>query len=597
MTSSMQGKGRAAPDSRPSVNLAHLTRLSVLIGDADAARSQEIAALVRELGVRHVVEASSLALLLRALKQRAFDVVLCAEPLGSEDGVAALRDAAPATRLVLMRAGAPVPGDLEALELPVTRPALEAVLQRVATPEGGLWCEVPALSLTDVLQMYHQARRTITVLLSGPIAGRVWLEEGEIVAAEGDGERGLAAVSYLLGAETGLLRTEPPKGPVARTISAPFQSVLLDAARTLDERRRDTRSSGYPAVNPASGVPSPSWPGAAEAEPPAPGRRAHSPLEHSPLERELGDSPFEHLPLEQPSSERAELDGPLVSPLDHPSSPVPPNAVPPSGVALPSMRHALTPPIESPPSIDGFYAERRERRQQAYLAALGVLLGLAVVGIAAWSLGNRASTSPRGASPAVNHAPRGAAAPRAPADTPSVASEAPSPAAGLSTSTSALTPSPPAAPPPPRAREARRLSAPRSSAAASREALAPRRAEAPAPAARNAFELAITSQPSRATVSEAGRVLGRTPLRLTISRRSVAARPREFVLRLAGHLPATITQGPSDTDVVTEVTLSPRAALAERIDAGTDDDALGPGDERSPQPSGQRRERGLRLRR
>ena len=103
----MQGKGkdRAAPDPRPSpsINMANLTRLSVLIGEADADRSRETAELLKQLGVRNVVQVHALAPLLEALKTQAFDVLICAEHLGNDDGVAVLRaarDAAPATRTI-----------------------------------------------------------------------------------------------------------------------------------------------------------------------------------------------------------------------------------------------------------------------------------------------------------------------------------------------------------------------------------------------------------------------------------------------------------------------------------------------------------------
>src|SRR6188768_3452973 len=130
MTLSMQGKGLAAPDPKPSpsVNMANLTRLSVLIGEADTDRSRETAELLKQLGVRDVVQVRALAPLLEALKKQAFDVLICAERLGADDGVAVLRAArsvAPATRSVLMRtndrAGEFVPDDIEAVELPFSR--------------------------------------------------------------------------------------------------------------------------------------------------------------------------------------------------------------------------------------------------------------------------------------------------------------------------------------------------------------------------------------------------------------------------------------------------------------------------------------------
>jgi CheY-like chemotaxis protein len=249
MKSSMQGKGVAAPDPKPSpsVNMANITRLSLLIADSDAQRAGEAARMLRELGLERVALVDGVPALLDVLKTQAFDLLLCADQLGDEDGLAvlrAVRKLAPATFTAMMRprdrAAELLPEGVGAIELPLSRSSLQRLLDEAASPHGGLWCEVPALSLTDILQMYHQARRSITVLLSGPVAGRIRLEGGEIVDAESNDDRGMAALSRLLEAETGLLRTEAPKAGHGHSISGPFESVLLEAAQKLDERRRDS---------------------------------------------------------------------------------------------------------------------------------------------------------------------------------------------------------------------------------------------------------------------------------------------------------------------------------------------------------------------
>jgi CheY-like chemotaxis protein len=523
MKSFMQGKGLAAPDPKPSpsVNMANLTRLSVLIGESDAGRSRDTAELLHQLGVRHVVQAHAPAPLLEALRRQAFDVVLCAERLDGEDGVAVLRAArhsAPATRCVLMRtndrAGAFVPDDIDAIELPFSRLELQGLLHRTAAPNCGLWCEVPELSLTDILQMYHQARRSVAVLLSGPIAGRIWLEAGDIVDAEADGERGMSALSLLLEAETGLVRTEPPKGPISRSISAPFQSVILEAAQKLDERRRDSMSSG-------------------------------------PRGAVAGNH------------ERPSLTGS-------------------------ALRPAMTPPIEAPaPSPESILMSQQRGRRRAWSAMFGVLLGVALVAAVASYLAVRVGSSRdqpaddaiEAASnevPSANHpsSPEVGQAPAAPP--PAAAAAAPSSAARAGDVPPEPAPSPSPVPPAP---------------------AAPRLA---APPADSSFELHITSKPSRAVVSEGHRVLGKTPLRLTISKASLANGPREFILRLAGYLPATISQGASGSDVDAPVVLSPRPTAVENPDGGLYEPELDPADPastRSGNSKARRRGLGIRLRR
>jgi CheY-like chemotaxis protein len=531
----MQGKGRAAPDQKPSpsVNMANLTRLSVLVAETNTDRSREIAGLLRDLGVRHVTVVDALAPLLAELRRQAYDVLLCGERLGADDGVGVLRTArkfAPATRAVLTRKhdhpSALLPEDIETIELPLSPLTLQGLLHRTASPRGGLWCEVPELSLSDILQMYHQARRSITVLLSGPIAGRIRIESGEIVDAEADDERGLPALSRLLEAESGLVRTEPPMAGGTSTISAPFQSVILEAAHRLDERRRDSML----------GLGSPSSPGstghhAPSSHPPVPVRpdlRGH--------ELSAGSSGFQH---------------PAMTPMFH-------------GLA---------------PRPDSSFAPKRRARRQTIVALSSLLASLAFAGLAVLYLKERLDLST--VTPALNVA----ASERA------VREEPPS---------EALTSERPSAEPAPAG-----VAAPTSaagSASVAQPADEPERADttlraAPSDEPRpptSSFQFHITSKPSRAIVSEAGRALGKTPLTLTIGASSVASAPREFVVRLPGYIPVRISRGSSQSNVSAAVVLYPRPALTDP-DAGSPEYELEP--ERPGAPGQRRKDLGIRLRR
>jgi CheY-like chemotaxis protein len=545
MKSSMQGKGLAAPDQKPSpsVNMANLTRLSVLIAETDPDRSRETAALLRELGVGYVAQVSALTPLLLALKKKAFDVLICAEQLAGEDGVSVLRRArkvAPATRTVLMRenhrAGEFVPDDVEAIELPFSRLTLQGLLHQTASARGGLWCEVPELSLSDILQMYHQARRSITVLLSGPIAGRIRLEAGEIVDAESNEEHGIPALSRLLEAESGLVRTEPPKAGGPRTISAPFQSVILEAAHRLDERRRD--SMGGP--------------------PPSGGLHAGSSYPPKPA---LGEDGLI-------SNETTSVSG---------------------GV----LRAAMTPMLHGvAPNPESFLGPSQRARRQTIVAVVSVIASLLFVGVAALYLKTRLVVSPA-------------------ASASDVGSREP-PANDMEpTSRPAAPPEPESARATPFAGEERE---PSIAAAPSLDVGRPRiddgplattEATRPEPSAAlaareqphtrpSSFELHITSRPSRATVVEAGRVLGKTPLRLSIGASSVARAPREFELRLPGYVSARISQTASQSNVNAAVVLYP-AVVESAADAGSpldDFEPARPGSARS-----KRNDLGIRLRR
>jgi CheY-like chemotaxis protein len=93
------------------------------------------------------------------------------------------------------------------------------------------------LSLLDVLQMYHVLAHSLTLVIRGPIEGKVVLWEGEIVHAECDVAVGKAALVKLLQARRGSIESGPVEQlPV--TISSPFDLVVLDSLRQLDEDRR-----------------------------------------------------------------------------------------------------------------------------------------------------------------------------------------------------------------------------------------------------------------------------------------------------------------------------------------------------------------------
>jgi CheY-like chemotaxis protein len=537
----MQGKGRAAPDQKPSpsVNMANLTRLSVLVAEANADRSGEIAGELRELGVRDVTVVEALAPLLDAMKKQAFDVLICAERLGDQDGVAVLRAArkfAPATRAVLTRAperaGELVPEDIEAIELPLSRPTLQGLLHRTASTSGGLWCEVPELSLSDILQMYHQARHSITVLLSGPIGGRIRIEAGEIVDAEADDQRGLPALSRLLEAESGLVRTELPEAGGASTISAPFQSVILEAAHRLDERRRDSM------VGPGTAISSGTSMGHSA-------QSAYPPLMSGP-------DPSGHETTSATSSAR------------HP--------------ALAPMFHALA------PSSEAFLAPKRRARRQTIVAVTSLVASLAFAGLAVLYLRNRLDISPMWPARDISSSER-------------AVTDEPPPGAAASARPSEE----PAAPPAPTRDEVPSPAAP--SAGLERPPDEPEQTKAALQAApseeprtaASSFQFHITSKPSRATVSEAGRVLGKTPLTLTIRASSVVSTPREFVVRLPGHIPVRLSRGASQSNVNAAVVLSPRPAATDNPDAGTSESDLEPA--RPESPGQRRKDLGIRLRR
>ncbi len=498
--------------------MANLTRLSVLVAEGDDDLNRDIAELLASLGVKDVVRVFDLAPALEWLRSRAFDILISAERLGDADGVELVRvarQASPATRSFLLRAeeraGVPMPEDVEVLELPVSAPKLRSLLNSAAAPQGGLWCEVPELSLSDILQMYHQGRRSITVLLSGPIAGRIRLDTGEIVDAQTESLRGISALSRLLEAESGLVRTETVVHDPTHTISAPFQRVILEAAQRLDEQRRDSQGVALP------------------------------------------------MSIENVSSEQLRLDDnpELVSPEFRAYAPNPQSFLRP---------------------------ESKPRSRKSVVIAASVLSALVLMSAVGVYFRGRVGASTgvkadaRAAQSSLPGQPPSDRAEHDPAQ--QVHAERP-----LEQSVHALTP--PGGPEAPRGPGAPAPEAPRGALDA------PRAAPDPAPS----FTLTISSTPSRATVVERGKVLGKTPLRLSIDNASVARAPRQFVLLVNGYLPYTLSQAASKADVKAILVLSPRPMEANIPDENAQDSDVEQAGARSNKPRAKRQDLGIRLRR
>jgi CheY-like chemotaxis protein len=488
-----------------------LQRLSVLVAEADATLSRRTAELLTELGVREVVSVHTGAQVLESLRARAFDMLLCAARLGSSSAlwlVKAARDVSPATRVVLLQSEgdeevAP-PAGVEVLARPFSRAKLGALLARVAAPSGGLWCEVPQLSLADILQLYHQNRRSIVVLLSGPIAGRITLSQGQIVDATTDQLRGLAALSRLLEAESGLVRTETPTEDLVPTINGHFQHVLLEAAQKLDERRRDSMLPVFGAdtdTTPTTHTGIPVF-----ASSPAP-------------EPELQLEPPPPLPVaaaSEPTLESTWRQSPAAAVMASGKRPTP-SSVWFASAALVALVVFV-----------GAYVTQRASEPDSALNRT------TLVEVAGQDHGATDDMGP-GASNPVAPAPSGGVMPPG-GGAPGVANEP-------EQSVSALRPRPPTPP---------------------AEGAPSEPTDGTAPPS---FVLSIQSKPSRARVTEKGKYVGRTPLRVKITRSSVARAPREFIVQLPGYQPATVTQSDSVKDVRTALALTPAPGQEDVVDS------------------------------
>lgn len=265
----------------------------VLVVEDDKVFSRVVAAALERAG--HEVElACDVDEAERALasKQR-FDVVLTDMQLGESgrEGMELLERARLTqlgARTVLMSAHASARDYQRARQLGAVRvlckpfelsEIVEAIEQAVDC-EKGFHGSVHGMSLIDMLQVFHYARKSMVVRVRSGVEGEIHLAAGEIVHARLAEREGLDALAAILRLPNGVVRTRAPV-PAPRTIDRPFDGLLLDVLRQIDEGREEiadewTIDDGPPSRVEREPAEAPEGPAAltpATPEPPAEPRR------------------------------------------------------------------------------------------------------------------------------------------------------------------------------------------------------------------------------------------------------------------------------------------------------------------------------------
>jgi ActR/RegA family two-component response regulator len=235
---------------------------SILIVEDD---EQFRAAVARDLSHRgfDVSTVESVADALSRLHQRVFDVLLTDLRLGERDGIDLLGQltvAAPDTRTILMSAFATARDHQRAIELgavqvlckPFTSMELTLAIQQAVECETGFRGSLHGISLIDVLQMFHYARRSVRVTVGGRVGGEIHIRDGEIVHALQGELVGEEALRRILAMPSGSIRSGPLGDTNQRTIERSFQGLVLDLLRELDEAGGDAFRDFDGALAPAA---------------------------------------------------------------------------------------------------------------------------------------------------------------------------------------------------------------------------------------------------------------------------------------------------------------------------------------------------------
>ena len=217
---------------------------SVLIVEDDL---QFRSALARDLTVQgyQVAVAQSVDEAVGMLAAKPTNILLTDLRIGERDGIDLLgtvREVSPDTRSILMSGYATARDHQRAMELgavqvlckPFTATELFNALQQAIECETGFRGSVHGLSLTDVLQMFHFGRRSVVIQVGGRVPGRLFFQDGELIHAQIANVVGEEAFKIILQLPSGSIQTSVfTEAPT--TIQKPFDNLLLDSLRTIDE--------------------------------------------------------------------------------------------------------------------------------------------------------------------------------------------------------------------------------------------------------------------------------------------------------------------------------------------------------------------------
>src|SRR5437016_381035 len=104
---------------------------------------------------------------------------------------------------------------------------------------------VQSKSLVDIIQLECISQSSSVLrITNGPLTGKIWIQNGEVVDAEAADLSGEPAFHKILSWKAGNFETFPAEPSRTRTISNSYNALLLESAQALDEARGETTAEG-----------------------------------------------------------------------------------------------------------------------------------------------------------------------------------------------------------------------------------------------------------------------------------------------------------------------------------------------------------------
>ena len=117
-------------------------------------------------------------------------------------------------------------------------------------PQQGFQGMLRRVGLQDVIQMECLGRNSsVLEVYNEHVLGRIYIQDGSIIHAAGGDLTGESALQRLLSLPGGSFELVPFEAPPQRTISGPWEYLLMEAARVRDELAGQ-KAAGEPEVDP-----------------------------------------------------------------------------------------------------------------------------------------------------------------------------------------------------------------------------------------------------------------------------------------------------------------------------------------------------------
>jgi len=111
---------------------------------------------------------------------------------------------------------------------------IESLLGREA--QRGGFRGVQSKSLVDIIQLECLSQNSLVLrIINGPLSGRIWINNGEVVDAATEELNGEEAFRRILSWRAGNFESLPPEPEHERTIFNSYQGLLLETAQAHDE--------------------------------------------------------------------------------------------------------------------------------------------------------------------------------------------------------------------------------------------------------------------------------------------------------------------------------------------------------------------------